>query len=141
MCISRCYTLKMPSEKRKIGDICEDVCVKHLLKHGLGVIQRNYLKKWGEIDIIAKDVSCESLLLHFIEVKGSVSYESYISGLPEENVHYWKQKRIWRAIQTWIMEHKEYDEVEWQVDVMAVFLDLERKKARIRWTKNVILDV
>lgn len=131
----------MTSEKRKIGDICENISVKHLVKQRFEVIERNYLKKWGEIDIIAKDVSRETVVLHFIEVKGSVSHESGVDSLPEENVHYWKQKRLWRAIQTWLMEHKEYDETEWQVDVMAVFLDFDRKKARIRWTKNVILGV
>lgn len=131
----------MPSEKRKVGDICENVAVKHLLKHGLKIVERNYLKKWGELDVIAKDVSRESGMLHFIEVKGSVTRESIEDVNPEENVHRWKQERIWRAIQTWLMEHEEYEDLDWQIDVIAVFLDLERKKARIRWTKNIVLEV
>ncbi len=131
----------MPSEKRKIGDICENIVVKHLLKHRFEIVERNYLKKWGELDVIAKDVSRENSILHFIEVKGVVTRESSRGINPEENVHRWKQKRIWRAIQTWLMEHEEYEDIDWQIDVIAVFLDLERKKARIRWTKNVMLEV
>lgn len=131
----------MPSEKRKVGDVCENIAVKHLLKHKFEVIERNYLKKWGELDVIAKDVSRENGALHFIEIKGAVTRESFRDINPEENVHRWKQKRIWRAIQTWFMEHEEYEDVDWQIDVMAVFLDLERKKARIRWTKNIMLGV
>jgi hypothetical protein len=30
-------------------------------------------------------------------------------------------------------------ETEWQIDVAAVFLDLNKKKARIRMTENVIM--
>ena len=55
----------MPSEKRKIGDLGENLCVKHLVKHGFKILDRNYQKKWGEIDIVAK----KSGIIHFIEVK------------------------------------------------------------------------
>lgn len=122
----------MPSEKRKLGDICEGVAVKHLKRHGFEVIQRNYQKKWGEIDIIAR----ESDLLHFIEVKGATDPKVK----PEENVSPWKLKRLYRAIQTWLLDHEDFSELEWQIDVMAVFLDFASKKAKIRWTKNVILE-
>ena len=122
----------MPSEKRKLGDICEEVAVKHLQGQGFEIIQRNYLKKWGEIDIISKNGN----ILHFIEVKGTADSNAR----PEENVSFWKQKRIKRAIQTWFLDYDGYEDYEWQIDVMAVLLDFERKKAKIRWTKNIILE-
>ena len=122
----------MPSPKRKIGDLCEGLAVKHLRRRGFEVLQRNYQKKWGEIDIVAKNGD----ILHFIEVKGAT--DSNVK--PEENVSPWKLKRLWRAIQTWFLDHEDFAEMEWQIDVMAVFLDFERKKAKIRWTKNVILE-
>ena len=121
----------MPSEKRKFGDICEKIAAKHLTNRNFDIVDRNYRKKWGELDIVAKNGNA----LHFIEVKGT----SDLRVQPEENIHSWKQKRLWRAIQTWLLEHPEYEEAEWQIDVMAVFLDLEAKKAKIRWTKNIIL--
>ena len=131
----------MPSDKRKLGDICETIAVKHLVKHKYKILGRNYLKKWGEIDIIAKDSVSRPHTIHFIEVKGKVSRESTISSYrPEENVHPWKLKRLWRAIQTWLAENKVPDDVEWQIDVMAVILDEVRRKAKIRWTKNIIIE-
>src|SRR3989338_1473581 len=124
----------MPSEKRQFGDICEKVACRHLAKRGFKVLERNYRKKWGEIDIIAQNK--ESLC--FIEVKGSrFSMDDH---RPEENVHMWKTKRLWRAIQTWFIEHPDYEDFEWQVDIMAVFVYFNSKKAKIRWTKNVILE-
>jgi len=131
----------MSSEKRKIGDECETIAVKHIMKHGYDILERNYLRKWGEIDIIAsRNVSRESKVLHFIEVKGQVSRENDPSTYnPEENVSSLKRKRLWRAIQTWMADNDIADDIDWQVDVMAVFLDPETRESRIRWTKNIIL--
>ena len=113
--------------------------MKHLVKHNIGVLDRNFRKKWGEIDIVAQDNVSRPHTLHFIEVKGIKSEENKDDYMPEENVHHAKRQRLWRAIQSWLLEHNIPEETEWQVDVMAVFLDLETKRARIRWTKNIIL--
>ncbi len=129
----------MPSEKRKIGDVGEDFCVKHLVKHRFKILDRNYLRKWGEIDVIAE----KDGIVHFIEVK-SVSRETYSGEYqasdnydPEENVHPWKLKRLSRAIQTYILDKDIDDDMEWQVDIAAVFIDFETKKAKIRITEDI----
>ena len=56
---------KEPTEKQKIGQIGEDYACEYLEKNGYKVIERNYLKKWGEIDIISKKAN----KIHFVEVK------------------------------------------------------------------------
>ena len=56
------------SEKQKIGEIGENVAAKFLMKHGFAILDRNYTKKWGEIDIVAE----KDNLLHFVEVKSVV---------------------------------------------------------------------
>lgn len=129
----------MQTEKQKIGELGENIACKFLMKHGYKILDRNYRKKWGEIDIIAQ----KNNILHFIEVK-TVSRET--EHMPEENVHPWKRKRLARAIQTYLLEKNtsglpanEEGETEWQIDIMAVFLDFNSKKAKIRITKNVIL--
>ena len=49
--------------------------MKHLVKHSFKILDRNYRKKWGEIDIVAK----KDNILHFIEVKTiQCSYEKPI---------------------------------------------------------------
>lgn len=154
---------KKETNKQKVGRIGEDVACKFLTKHGFKIIERNYLKKWGEIDIIAE----KSGILHFVEVKTvSVSFSKNClprsdspsgesaTGVsreniwdisretdeyrPEENIHSWKVKRLSRVIQTYLLEKKREDK-EWQFDMLAVFLDLQNKEAKIRFSENIIL--
>ncbi|MCH8050290.1 YraN family protein [Patescibacteria group bacterium] len=128
------------TENLRIGQVGEDVACRFLVKHGFSLVERNYQKKWGEIDIIAR----KGKILHFVEVK-TVSRENVKelkeeidSFEPEENVHPKKLKRMSRIIQTYLIE-KNIEEGKWQFDVLAVFLDMENKQARVRVTENVII--
>lgn len=118
-------------DRSKIGKIGENIACRFLEKHGQSILGRNYRKKWGEIDIISKKEG----VLHFVEVK-TVSRETS-SYIPEENVHSWKQKRLYRTIQSYLLEKSA--ENEWQCDVVAVFLNIKDKTAKIRYTENIVL--
>ncbi len=120
------------TQKQKIGEIGESVACEFLMKHNFLIKDRNYRKKWGEIDIVAE----KDNLLHFIEVK---SVSRVTDHNPEENVHLWKQKRLARAIRTYLLEKKIPEETEWQLDVMAIFLDFKTRRAKVRITENIIL--
>ncbi|OGC87710.1 hypothetical protein A2949_00390 [Candidatus Adlerbacteria bacterium RIFCSPLOWO2_01_FULL_54_21b] len=136
----------MPSPKRKIGDIGEEVACKYLETKGFRILERNYLRKWGEIDIVAE----KGNLLSFVEVK-SVSRESASWPIhpevlskgagyrPEENVHPAKLHRLHRAIQTYLLDRKVPEDCPWRVDVACVYLDFETRKARVEILENVIL--
>ena len=132
---------KKETEKQRIGRMGEDTACKFLMKQGFSIIERNYWKKWGEIDIIAQ----KAKKLHFVEVK-TVSRENLAEEVtreidsyqPEENVHPAKLKRLGRTIQTYLLE-KDLEDGQWQFDVLAVFLDVKNKQARVRFTENVVL--
>ena len=129
----------MPSPKRKTGDIGEEVAVKYLERKGFRILERNYLRKWGEIDIVAE----KAKTLYFIEVK-TVSREpsereSGNGHRPEENVHYRKVQRLRRAIQTYILERKVKESQVWQFDIACVYLDYSTKKAKVEMLENIIL--
>ncbi len=129
------------SEKQKIGEIGENIAVKFLVKHGFTILDRNYTKKWGELDIVAEKDS----KLYFIEVKsvsretfGNVNRETLDQYNPEDNMHPWKLKRMARTIQTYLLS-KRLDEKEWQVDLLVVLLNLKDKSAKIKVVKDIIL--
>lgn len=119
------------TEKRKLGDIGENIACDFLKKRGFEIIERNYLRKWGEIDIVAK----KSNIIHFIEVK-SVTHAT--SGYrPEDNMHPWKLKRLSRAIQTYLLD-RELD-CDWHLDLITVKIDQKNRKARVELIENVII--
>jgi len=136
------------TQKQKIGKIGEDIACKSLISREFGVIERNYWKKWGEIDIIAK----KNDALHFVEVKTVSHMSSAQSKLdrkdgkrvfdnyrPEDNIHPQKLKRLSRTIQTYLLEKNISEDMEWRFDAVIVFLDQQEKKARVRFIENIIL--
>ena|SRR3990167_758525 len=125
------------TEKRKLGDMGENITCDFLVKRGFEVVERNYLKKWGEIDIVAK----KSGILHFVEVKSVQSKDVYVSKRdnyrPEDNLHPWKLKRLSRVIQTYLLS-KRWDG-EWQLDIITVKMDMDTRKARVELLEDIII--
>jgi len=127
------------TEKRRKGDIGEEVSCKYLVNKGYIVKERNYWKPWGEIDIIAQ----KAKVLKFIEVKTVTrENESKVSRenvRPEENFHESKLKRVHRAIQTYLLDHKVPENMPWEIDLACVYLDFGSKRAKVELFENIIL--
>lgn len=127
----------MTGYKQNIGKLGEDIAVKYLIKHDYKILERNYRKPWGEIDIIAKK-SCK---LVFVEVKTQkIGFE----WRPEENVNWHKKRQLRRITSTYLKESQVYGliskDIEWQVDVLAIELDLNTSNARVEHIENVSLN-
>lgn len=58
-------THKKMGSKQKIGSLGEELVVKFLMKRGFKILDRNYRRPWGELDIVAEKNST----IHFVEVK------------------------------------------------------------------------
>jgi len=117
------------------GNLGERLAARFLKERRFKIIETNYWRKWGEIDIIAE----KDDILHFVEVKATVSPET--SGYrPEENIRLWKKQRMSRAIRTYLSDRKISNEKEFLIDVIAMSLDFLRKKAKVRWVKDVLLE-
>jgi putative endonuclease len=134
--------IKKSITTKQTGDLGEKIAVNYLKKQGLTVLDTNYRKNWGELDIVAKNID----RIHFVEVK-TLSYEtkkkleSSISNKgwrPEEQVHQRKIHQISKAIDSWLLENRW--EGDWQIDVIAIRLVHADKYATIKYIDNVILD-
>lgn len=126
----------MRTEKRRRGDVGEEIACQFLARKGYAVVERNYQKPWGEIDIIA----IKGREVRFIEVK-TVTRE--ISGAgdeleyrPEEMVTREKLKKVVRTASLYMEQNK--DEREYQVDVVGVIMDPQKRVARCRLFEQVI---
>lgn len=128
--------------RNKTGALGEKIAHQHLLQSGFELLERNHLKKWGEIDLVMKRKG----KVHFVEVK-TVSYEtkddldaaiSNGSWRPEENAHPQKMRKVARTAETWIIENKWVG--DWQIDVVAVRMVPREKYASVKRIENVVLD-
>lgn len=132
-------------KRNQIGAYGEKIAVKYLKTKGFEILAVNYLKKWGEIDIVARETVNNKQIVKFIEVK-TVSYEtkellneaiSRGTWRPEENVHFTKITRLNRAIESWLVENNY--EGKWDIDVIAVRIVPREKYATVKYLPNVIL--
>lgn len=121
--------------------------VKHLSAKGFSLIEANYLRRCGEIDLVMKNRG----IIHFIEVK-TVSRETIIGNTgdfhvihetnkykPEQNVSPTKLRKISLTVQ-WYLDERGIKDTNWQFDVALVYLDRVNNKAGIRFLRDIPLD-
>ncbi len=122
------------TEKQKIGAIGEDIATTFLVKRGFTVIERNYLKKVGEIDIVCK----KGAKIYFVEVKTVsreiFSHETEDDYRPEDNLHAQKIVRLGRAIDIYLEERG--IECDWEILGVMILLDEMQKKAKVTLLEN-----
>lgn len=122
-----------------MGKLGEDIACKYLEKRGYKVIERNYRKKWGEIDIVAE----LSGTVRFVEVKAvsrepTMDISREIDYRPEEMVQKKKLKKLARTASLY-MESKK-DKREYQIDVLGIILNEKEKTARCRLFEQALED-
>ena len=115
--------------QKSLGNLGENLALKHLKSKGYRILTRNFRSKFGEIDIIAIHEND----LVFIEVKTRWS-QSF--GPPEEAITPWKIRRMIKAGQYFQMLHPNLPE-SLRLDAVAIDLDAQGKLQRIEIIKNL----
>lgn len=108
--------------RKQVGKLGEDVACEYLRRHGFSIRDRNYVKKTGELDIIAQ----KDNTLHFVEVK-TVLVHNFISEKsssddysPSLNLHNAKVRKVTRTGEWYVLEKKWT--WGWQVDGILVWM-------------------
>ena len=129
----------MKTKNRKIGDLGEGIACNYLRNKGFKIIEQNYWKPWGEIDVIAEKQG----IIYFVEVKsvtrGTFENVSHVTNQPNpaDNLHPWKLKRLARTIQSYIFRYNL--EKEWKFLAVIVYLNIKDKTAKIELLENIVL--
>ena len=105
----------MNFDRKKIGQEGESAVAQYLKNNGYTILEQNYQKKIGEIDIIAKSQGCYC----FIEVK---TRQSIDYGTGHEAVVKNKQKTIAKLAAYYLNEHSLAD-VDVRFDVASVLIN------------------
>lgn len=125
----------MFSPTRKVGNSGEEIARQYLERKSYNILESNYLKPYGEVDIIAWDKA----VLVFIEVKTRISGQKKVYLPPESNVNYYKGRKIIRTALAYMEEKGIPEDVLWRIDVISVELDCENRKAKVRHLENAIV--
>ncbi len=133
---------------QQLGVFGEKIAENYLKKKGYKILDKNYFfksalrQKKAEIDIVAQKED----VISFVEVKTSYYTNHKIrrplkfmidAFPPEERVNFQKQKKIIKAAESWLVKKRLSLDSKWQIDVVAIKLDLEKKKARLSHFKNI----
>ncbi len=124
----------MANDKINLGRIGENIACGFLKRSGYKIIETNYQKKIGEIDIIAT----KNEALHFVEVKTRTLESAEIYGTPQEAVSFQKKRKIKNTARCYLAEKKYTDEICWQIDVVAITVDAARNKAKLNFIENAV---
>jgi len=121
-----------------LGKFGEDLACEYLVKKGYKIIERNFRRPWGELDIIAK---APDKTLVFVEVKtlrqsSGQAPEKQLS--PEDQLTKSKLQKLKRAACLYAGHNEKLikDNKGWQIDLIA--LTINKKGCDIKHYENIV---
>ena len=126
------------SKSQRTGELGEQIAVRYLLRKGFVIIERNYTRPCGEIDIVARYGDT----LHFVEVKaktGAIPKTRSLDGeyRPEDGMHFEKVRRLRRIVMRYLTEKRWKG--KWQFDLITLWLNPDTRQAQVKYLDNIIL--
>ncbi|OGG39898.1 hypothetical protein A2118_00755 [Candidatus Kaiserbacteria bacterium GWA2_50_9] len=125
--------------RKEVGNLGESVACEYLKRRGFSILDRNYVKKTGELDIIAEREGT----LHFVEVKTVLAEEFPLAENkgedrydPSLNLHQAKVRKVARTGEWYVLEKRWKG--EWQVDGALVWLRRRDGVARINYLPQIV---
>lgn len=118
-------------QKKLLGKKGEDIACDYLRSHRYVILERNFQKRYGELDIVAiKDKK-----LVFLEVKTRVGHKF---GKPEEAVTPRKLHEVAQTAQYYKLIHPELPD-SLRIDVIGIELDFDHTLKYFNHIQNVTL--
>jgi putative endonuclease len=104
-----------------LGKIGEDVAIRYLLRRGFSIVERNFRKKYGEIDIVAK---APDKTLVFVEVK---TMATGLDLIPEDQYSASKRQKTERICQAFANGNAKLinESRGWRMDLIAIQIPRE----------------
>ena len=116
------------SDTTTTGRLGEVFAAEYLVRHGYEILEKNYRRQFGEVDIVARDRGT----LVFVEVK---TRHSHRYGTPVEAVDKRKQRQLSKIAQGYLLSCQLYDTAA-RFDVIGVTLDKNNQPAQIELIRD-----
>lgn len=114
-----------------IAILGEKIACEYLKRKGYKIIERNFRKKYQEIDVIAIFGS----ILVFVEVK---TRRSNSFGSPFESIASWKLRHLVNLAQYYKLLHPELPD-DLRIDAIGIMLNANNKVDKIEHLENITL--
>ena len=101
------------AETATSGEAAEDAALAHLRAAGLGLLARNVRYPFGELDLVMHDAAT----LVFVEVRYRRGADF---GGAAASVDRRKRRKLARAAQAWLAQHRQHSRAPCRFDVVAV---------------------
>ncbi|MEX0916714.1 MAG: YraN family protein [Candidatus Spechtbacterales bacterium] len=115
-------------DKDSLGFRAEEAAARSVKDRGWRILERNFAKPWGEVDIIARD----GAVLVCIEVKAGYTRDGFS---PEDHFDARKRDKVTRACHAYAL-HNGFSESECRVDLASVVVDPVNGRTRVHYYKN-----
>jgi len=115
-----------------LGRAAEAIAARFLASHGLEIALRNFRRRRGEIDLVARDGN----VLVIVEVR-TRSTQKF--GGAAASVDWRKRTRIVRAAHLLLRKHAEYAQLRIRFDVIVVFNALA-ENPHVQWIKHAFAE-
>ena len=115
-------------DRRQIGRTAEDIAADFLKSQGLELILRNYRRRLGEIDLVARHA--DVLVVAEVRTRASDAF-----GGAAASIDVWKQRRIVRATRQLLQQRKDLARLRVRFDVVIV-TRLTAAEPRVEWIRH-----
>jgi putative endonuclease len=110
------------------GKRAEDIAAQFLQSQGLEVLARNYRRRSGELDVVAR--AGDVLVIVEVRTRSSESY-----GGAAASIDGWKRHKIIRAAHQLLQQHQELARLRARFDVIIVH-EPEAAQPRVEWIRH-----
>ena len=115
-------------DRRQIGRAAEEVAVAFLESQGLAVLVRNFRRRAGELDVVAREQ--DTLVIVEVRTRCSDAF-----GGAAASVDFRKQRRLLRAAEQLLQQRKELARLHVRFDVIVIH-EPASNNPRSEWIKH-----
>jgi len=119
----------MPATAAQIlGARAEQIALQYLQDHGLAIVERNFRRRLGEIDLVALDNGV--LVIAEVRTRSSNAFGGAAASIDGR-----KQRRIIRAAAQLLQQHREYAALPVRFDVLIVTAP-QSAAPQVQWLRH-----
>lgn len=118
----------------------EDIAVQYLIDNGYSVVDRNFRKKFGEIDIIARDNSGTLIFFEVKTIRYSANGNEEDCVSPEDQMTKSKIEKMKRICSWYAKENERLirDDRGWQMDLLTVKIFEKDNECQVKHYQNIV---